>query len=440
MLVFVFAISIAILILLIAKCKLHAFLALLVTGIVYGIAAGLSLEETSTAIVEGFGSTMESIGIVIVCGVIIGEVLEVTGGAQRIADAILKVVGIKRATYAASITGAFVSIPVFCDSGFVILNPVIRGISRRGKIPFATLAVALMAGLLCTHSFVPPTPGPVAAASILGADMGKVMLYGIIVSIPIVVVSSIWANSKFVKGRYPEIADSSVADIQKESEFQEVVKHAPSTFLSFMPIVVPILLIVLASFFGDAEGNTAEQILAFVGKPYIALLIGTGISFLLPTKINATVTNAWVSNALKGASEILLITAAAGGFGKVLQATPVGNVLTELILQTGFPAILIPYIMATLLTVAMGSTTVSLTTVSGIMAPMLFKLGLSPEIVVMATAAGSYTFCQANSSYFWCVSKLCNYDLKQGYHLITLTSVIMGVTGIIAVCILNMFV
>lgn len=161
---------------------------------------------------------------------------------------------------------------------------------------------------------------------------------------------------------------------------------------------------------------------------------------MLPTKINATVTNAWVSNALKGASEILLITAAAGGFGKVLQATPVGNVLTELILQTGFPAILIPYIMATLLTVAMGSTTVSLTTVSGIMAPMLFKLGLSPEIVVMATAAGSYTFCQANSSYFWCVSKLCNYDLKQGYHLITLTSVIMGVTGIIAVCILNMFV
>ena len=183
-----------------------------------------------------------------------------------------------------------------------------------------------------------------------------------------------------------------------------------------------------------------EQIISFLGKPYIALLIGTGLSFLLPTKINATVTNTWISRALQGAAEILLITAAAGGFGKVLQITPIGTLLTDLILKSGLPTILIPYIMSTLLTIAMGSTTVSMTTVSGIMAPMLVSLGLSPEIVVLAVAAGSFTFCQANSSYFWCVSKLCGYDLKKGYWLVTLTSVIMGGTGIITTCILSLFV
>lgn len=440
MLILLFFVSIALLIFLIAKCKLHAFLSLLLVGLFYGILAGAPLGEVSDAIASGFGGTMQSIGIVIACGIIIGQVLEVTGGAQKISDAILKLIGTKHSTYAVSLTGAFVSIPVFCDSGFVILNPVIKGISRRAKTSYAMLAVALMAGLLTTHAFVPPTPGPVAAASLLGADLGKVLIYGIIVSIPIVIVSSVWANSRFVRGKYPETAPEVASDLENEAEFKDVVAHAPSTFRSFLPIIVPILLIVVASFFGSVEGNTVEQVISFLGKPYIALLIGTGLSFLLPTKVNATVTNTWISRALQGAAEILLITAAAGGFGKVLQITPIGTLLTDLILKSGLPTILIPYIMSTLLTIAMGSTTVSMTTVSGIMAPMLVSLGLSPEIVVLAVAAGSFTFCQANSSYFWCVSKLCGYDLKKGYWLVTLTSVIMGVTGIVATCILSLFI
>lgn len=440
MLIVLFFVTIALLIFLIAKCKIHAFLSLLIAGLFYGILSGCSLSEVSDAVAAGFGGTMQSIGIVIACGVIIGQFLEVTGGAQKISDAILKLIGEKHATAAAAITGAFVSIPVFCDSGFVILNPVIKGISRRAKLSYAALAVSLMAGLLTTHAFVPPTPGPVAAASLVGADLGKVLLYGIIVSVPIVIVSIIWANSRFVRGKYPEIAENDAKDLENESEFKEVVAHAPSTFVSFLPIIVPIILIVLASFWGDAESTGIKSVIAFLGKPYIALLIGTAFSFLLPTKLSATVTNTWVSHGLQGAAEILLITAAAGSFGKVLQITPIGTLLTELILESGLPAVLIPYIMSTLLTVAMGSTTVSMTTVSSIMAPMLGTLGLAPEIVVMGVAAGGFTFCQANSSYFWCVSKLCGYDLKKGYWLVTLTSVIMGLTGIIATCILNFFI
>ncbi|MCD8075498.1 MAG: GntP family permease [Lachnospiraceae bacterium] len=440
LLVLLFFVSIALLIFLIAKCKLHAFLSLLTTAVFFGVLSGTSLPEVATAIASGFGSTMQSIGIVIACGIIIGQFLELTGGAQRISDAILKIIGIKHSTYAVSLTGALVSIPVFCDSGFVILNPVIKGISRRGKIAYSTLCVALMAGLLTTHSFIPPTPGPVAAAALLDADLGKVMLYGIIVAIPIVIVASIWANSRFVRGKYPEIAEENVVDEKHEEEFKTVVEHAPSTFRSFLPIVIPIILIVCNSFFGDEEGSSVQQIIYFLGQPYIALMFGAGLCFLLPTKINETVTNTWISTALQGAAEIILITAAAGSFGKVLQLTSIGTTLTDLISASGLPPILVPYIMSTFLTIAMGSTTVSMTTTSGIMAPLLATLGLSPEIVVMAVAAGGFTFCQANSSYFWCVSKLCGYDLKKGYWLITLTSVIMGVTGIIATCILNIFV
>lgn len=439
MLLFWFIVSIVLLIVMISKLKIHAFISLLTIALFFGICAGIPMSELPTLIAEGFGGTMTSIGIVIVCGVVIGTFLEYTGGAQKIADAILKLIGIKRATYATTITGAFVSIPVFCDSGFVILNPIIKGLSRRGGIPYASLVVALMAGLLCTHSFVPPTPGPVAAAGLYGAEIGQVMFFGLIVSIPVVIVCSIWANSRFVKGAFPEIAPVSEMDVQQEKEFEKVVEHAPSTLKSFIPSLLPILTIILKSFFGDADGNIIQRILDFIGTPWVALLLGTGICFLLPTKLNETVTNEWVAKSLEGAAEIMCITAAAGGFAKVLQATTIGDILTGLVLNAGLPAVFVPYLMAALINLAQGSATVALTTVGGILAPMLPALGLHPVIATLATAAGSLSFCHTNSSYFWCVTKLGNLKLNQSYRLITLTSVMMGATAMVAICILNMF-
>lgn len=434
-----FVISIALLILMISKLKVHAFLTLLIISLFFGVCAGIPIHELPTLIASGFGNTMTSIGIVIVCGVVIGTFLEYTGGAQKIADAILKLIGIKRATYATSITGAFVSIPVFCDSGFVILNPIIKGLSRRGRISYASLVVALMAGLLCTHSFIPPTPGPVAAAGLYGAEIGQVMFYGLIVSIPVVIVCSIWANSRFVKGAFPEVAAENELDAEQEKEFQKVVEHAPSTFMSFIPVALPIVIIILKSFFGNAEGNMLQRILDVVGTPWVALLIGTAICFLLPTKLNETVTNEWVAKSLSGAAEIMCITAAAGGFAAVLQATTIGDTLANLVLDAGLPAVFVPYLMAALINLAQGSATVALTTVGGILAPMLPALGLNPIVATLATAAGSLSFCHTNSSYFWCVTKLGNLKLNQSYRLITLTSVMMGLTAMVFICILNLF-
>jgi GntP family gluconate:H+ symporter len=282
-------VSVVILILLITKLHLHAFLSLLIVSLGLGLASGLDLLEVSNLVAQGFGGTMQYIGIVIVCGVVMGEVLEQTGAAQKIANSILSFVGIKRAPLASAITGAVVSIPTFCDSGFVILNPVIKAISKVGKIPYMVLVTALMCGLLTTHTLVPPTPGPIAAAGILGADVGTVMLYGIIISVVVVLGTTIfWSNSKYIKNNYPEIADANTFDEEKEAAFKAKVDNAPNTFLCYLPILLPIVLIVVRSFVlmnSAAPDEGFAKFIQFIGTPYIALLIGCLVSFILPKKL-----------------------------------------------------------------------------------------------------------------------------------------------------------
>lgn len=434
-----FLLAVILLIVMISKLKIHAFLSLLAVALIMGFAGGLSAADVTNAVAMGFGGTMQNIGIVIVCGIVIGEILELTGGAQKIADSILKVIGIKRATTATTLTGAVVSIPVFCDSGFVILNPVIKALSRTGKIPYMSLVIALMGGLLTTHSFIPPTPGPIAAAGVLGADIGKVMLYGLIAAVPVVIAISLWANSRFIRNRYPEIAEAD-QDVSKVQEFEEVVKKAPSTFLSYLPILIPIVLIVVASFSKQSinQQTAVAAIINFLGTPFVALMIGTGFAFLLPTKLNSLVTETWVSTALSKSAEILLITGAAGSFGKVLQSTNIGNILAGGISGIGLPAILVPFIIAALVLIAQGSATVALLTTSALIAPMISTMGISPEMAVIAIAAGSFTGVQSNGSYFWCVSKMAGFDIKKSYVAVTLTTLIMGAAALGTVLLMSL--
>ncbi len=440
--VILLVVSVALLIVMISKLKIHAFLSLLIVSLLLGIAAGLPLADVATTVAAGFGGTMQNIGIVIICGVIIGEVLDKTGGAQKIADSILRLVGIKRAPLAVALTGGVVSIPTFCDSGFVILNPVIRALSRVGKIPYMTLVSALMAGLLTTHSLVPPTPGPIAAAGILGADVGKVMLYGIIISIPVILVSILWANSKFLRSKYPDIAPEEEEADRLNEQFKETVKNAPSTFMSYLPIVLPIILIVVRSFFtmyGDAETGLYKFI-NFIGTPYVALLLGALVSFLLPSKINGLVTDTWITSAIKSSAEIVLITGIAGSFGKILQTTGVGDILAQFIAGSGLPSVLLPFIISAIVLIAQGSATVALTTTAAIVLPLLPALGISPELAVIAIAGGSFCGVFPQGSYFWCVTKLSGFDIKKGYVAVTATSFVMGITAFVSIWIMSLIV
>ncbi len=440
--VILLVLSIVLLMVMISKLHIHAFLSLLIVSLLLGVASGLPLADVATHVAAGFGGTMQSIGIVIVCGVVIGQILEKTGGAQKIADSVIKMVGKKHVTLATALTGGVVSIPTFCDSGFVILNPVIKALSLNGNIPYMCLVTALMCGLLTTHSLVPPTPGPVAAAGILGADVGKVMIYGLIVSIPVILVTLLWCNSKFIRNRFPELAPVDDADMKQDEAFREVVAHAPSTFLSYLPIVVPIILIVVRSFVNQyANGELGiVKFIGFIGTPYIALLIGALISFLLPTKITKEVTDSWITDALRSSCEILLITGIAGSYGRILQNIGVGDTLAGVISGTGLPSVLLPFMISAIVLIAQGSATVALTTTAGIILPLLPALNISPELAVIAIAGGSFCGVLPMGSYFWCVSKLAGYDIKKGYVAVTATTFIMGAVALVSILLLSIFV
>ncbi|MCL1992901.1 MAG: GntP family permease [Spirochaetes bacterium] len=443
--VFLLVSSVVLLLVLISKVKLHAFLSLLTVSLVLGVASGLPLGYLAMNVAAGFGAIMQHIGIVIVCGVIIGQILEETGAAQKIGASILKLVGAKRATLATAATGSVVSIPVFCDAGFVILNPVIKTLSKAGKIPYMCLVSALMAGLLLTHSLMPPTPGPIAAAGILGADVGIVMLYGLIISIPVLIGIYFWCNSNFLRRRYPEIAETdevSEADVQK---FNERAAKAPSTAMSYFPIVLPIVLIMIRSFamlYATAGQREALWFGAidFVGTPYIALLIGVFSAFLLPAKMSKEVSESWVSKAMKGSAEIILITGIAGSFGRVLQITGVGNVMAEGFLLLNLPSVVLPFAISSIVLIAQGSATVALTTTAAIILPLLPSLGISPELAVIAIAGGSFTGVFPQGSYFWVVTNLAGYDIKKGYVAVTATTFVMGAIAFAAILVLSLFV
>jgi len=442
--VILLVVSVVLLLILISKVKLHAFLSLLVVSLLLGIFAGLPLDEIVNHVAVGFGSIMQNVGIVIICGVIIGQVLEETGGAQKIASTILRWVGIKRATLATAVTGGVVSIPIFCDSGYVILSPVIKALSKAGNIPYMCLVTALMAGLLTTHCLMPPTPGPLAASGILGADIGLVMLYGFIISIPVILGTYFWCNSKYLRKRFPELSVSDVTVEADNLKFKEKVDRAPSTFMSFLPIILPVTLIVIRSFVVFGAKTYADTlwygIINFVGTPYVALLIGALTAFLLPAKITEEVTDSWVTKAIKNSADILLITGIAGCFGRILQAMGVGEIMADAIAGLHLPTVLLPFLISSIVLIAQGSATVAMTTTAAIIFPFLGSLQISPELAVIAIAGGSFTGVFPQGSYFWCVTKLAGFDIKKGYVAVTATSFVMGAFALTAILIMSFFV
>lgn len=288
MIIFLLLVSVAFIILFTVKWKIHPFLALLVAALFYALAANMPFEMILTSIEEGFGGTLGKIGLVILLGVIIGAFLENSGGAYKMAEVVLKIIGRKRIHAAMAIIGYIVSIPVFSDSGFIILNPLNKSLSKKAGLSIAGTSVALALGLLLTHVMVPPTPGPIAAAAILEADIGLVMLIGISVSALSLIIAIIYSK---------RIAGKTYIDPNPElSEEQITAKmiEAPSAFKSFLPILIPILLIVgksLSTFLlDDTYADTSWfKFIGFIGSPIIALIIGVLLSFLLPKKIRRSV-------------------------------------------------------------------------------------------------------------------------------------------------------
>lgn len=422
-----------------AKLRLHAFLVLLLAAYAVGLVAGLPAADVIGAITSGFGGTLSSIGIVIAAGTIIGFILERNGGARVMAETVLKVLGEARSALAMAVTGAVVSIPVFCDSGFVILSPLNRSLAARSGKSMALYAVALSMGLYVTHVFVPPTPGPIAAAGTLNADLGMVILLGLVVTIPVVAVTYWYAT---YMGKRIQIDPPTAVEGEAVAE----PEHRPSVAASFAPIVVPVILIALksvADYPTHPLGTGAvAAFFSFMGNPVTALLLGVFLAFWATGRWDETVIRDWVDTGLRSAGNIILITGAGGALGKVLQTTPIADYLGSS-LATFSLGIFLPFVIAAALKTAQGSSTVAIITTAAIVSPMLpamgFASGLGPALVVLAIGAGAMTVSHANDSYFWVVSQFSGMNVAQAYKLQTVASGIAGVVGIISVWILSLF-
>jgi GntP family gluconate:H+ symporter len=431
MVVIYLLLSVVLIILLTAKLKVHPFIALFLVALFYGLFAGMPLNEIINSINQGFGDTLGKIGLLIVLGVIIGSFLENSGGAYAMAEKVLKIIGKKRVPAAMGIIGYFVSIPVFADSGFILLSPLNKSLSKKAKISLAGSAVALGLGLTATHTLVPPTPGPIAASGILNADLGLVLIWGLLISALALIVGVLFAT-KYVSRTYidpnPEIS---------EDEINERLKEAPGALKSSIPIIVPILLIILRSLinaFGDNIDGAIVEFISFIGEPVIALLIGMFLALLLPKKLNTDMLSAsgWVGRSLTGAASIILITGAGGIFGKVLQNSGIAEVIGDTLADVNL-SIWLPFLLAAAIKTAQGSSTVALITTASIMMPMMNTLGFVSEMekamVVIAIGAGSAVFAHANDSFFWVVTQLSGMDVKSGYRLFSLGTFVLGTSA-----------
>ncbi len=430
-------IAVAVIIILTGKYKVNAFLVLIGVAFAYGFAIGIPALDVIKHVKNGFGGTLTKIGIVIVAGTIMGTILERTGAALAMTEAILRLVGKKRAAFAMSAAGYVVSIPVFCDSGYVILNPLNKALAKETGTSMAVMAVALATGLYATHVMVPPTPGPLAAAAALGADLGKVILFGLIAAIPAALAGLFWALKVAKKYEIEPDVKETYSDI--------VAKYGklPNTFLSFLPIVLPLLLIFMksvAEYPSKPFGTGAfPQLCSFAGDPVVALIVGLLVSLFLVRKgeLSAAV-NGWMSEGIRDAAMILVITAAGGSFGEILGKSPIADFIKTNMSGMNL-GIFLPFIIAAALKTAQGSSTVAIVTTAGILAPMLGTLGLDPALTALAIGAGSMVVSHANDSYFWVVSQFSGMPVSTAYKVYTSATAVEGLVAVIAIWVMGLF-
>ena len=421
-----------------AKYKIHPFLTLLIASLGMGVISGLDVNFVIKTVTEGFGNTLKSIGIIIACGSIIGTFLEKTGAAKSIASKILQITGSKNSALAMNLTGSIVSIPVFCDSGFVILSTLNNAINKKTGISLSVLGTSLAAGLYATHVFVPPTPGPLAAASIIGADVGLVLIFGLLIAIPVSVVGWFWASYYCSRFSINQNINNETLSEQKNDD--------TNLTISIFTIIIPIALITLKSIVNhpaiELENLFINNIISFCGHPIIAMLFGVFIAMISATGFSLEQNFDWVSNSLKSAGGIILITGAGGAFGNILRATSLGDTISQSLL--GFEiGLLLPFIIAAFLKTAQGSSTVSIITTSAMVLPLLDSLGLSSEmgkvLTVLSIGAGAMTVSHLNDSYFWIVSQFSNMNTKTALHCHTASTLLQGLTSIILIKILSVF-
>lgn len=440
------AIGIIALIFLILKTKVHVFLALIVASAITGIVGGMPANMVIDAITKGFGGTLGSIGIIIGFGVMMGEIFEISGAAEKMAQVFIKKFGKGKEEYALATTGFLVSIPIFCDSGFVVLSPLAKAISRQTKKSIVTLGVALASGLVITHSLIPPTPGPLAVAGIFDVNVGSLILWGLVLAIPMTIGAITYAKyiGKKIYQLPSEDGNSWERPAYQEPSYDmvdaSVERELPSSWMAFAPIMIPIVLI-LANTVSTAlkyEG-VLKPAIDFLGAPIIAVGLGLIFSiYALTGNFTREETINYMERGIKSAGVILLVTGGGGALGMVLRESGTGDYIAELISKTALPPILLPFVIASIIRLIQGSGTVAMITAASITAPIIANLNVNPVLAALAACIGSLVFSYFNDSFFWVVNRLMGItDAKEQMKVWSVTTTIAWAIGLVELLILS---
>ena len=427
----VFAIAIVLMIFLISKCKVNAAIGILIAALVLAIALKTPWQDIEGTINGGFSGTIKSVAIVIFLGCTMGTVLEKTGAAVRITKWAIDLFGDKNIIWAIALSSAILGIPIWADTVVILLIPIVSMLAVKSKKSMMNFGTVLYSGALVTASLVPPTPGPVSAEALLNVPLGQAILWGVVVAVPSVIAAVFYCKTL----KTPVAPKEEFLKAAEESEGQPL----PSLSRSMLPIVLPLVLILLNTGASVIVPETGiANFLAFIGSPLAALFSGCIASLLLCGKEWKTkkVLNDWVNEGITAAAMPIIVTGMGGALAVFVKNAGVADKIGEIVMQSPFPPILIPIIIAALIHVVTGSNALGVMTAAALVEPMLTTLGISPVAAFLACGTGALMFKHANSSGFWVTVSMSNMDVNQGIRAVGGASTVAGLTGAIVTCIL----
>lgn len=440
--------GVALLLFLVIRTKLQAFIALLVVSYVIGLLSGMSPEKVLQAVSDGMGGTVAEIAVIIGVGAMFGEILKVSGGAERLAMTLMDKFGEKRVNWALMLTGFIISIPVFLDVAFVILVPILYSLAQKTKKSLLFFAIPLLAGLAVTHSFVPPTPGPIAVASLLNANLGWVILFGLIAGVPAAIIAGPVFGTYISKKIHVEVPKEMFKNMVEDARGKEYDKDLPSFKMIASLILLPLFLILLNTFTSASlpEGSTLRSALTFVGNPGVALTITALLTFyLLGTRrgYSKEEIQEIATKSLEPAGIIILITGAGGVFGQVLVETGIGDIIADMMANMNIPILVFAFLVASAVRIAQGSATVAMVTAASLITPVIDTLGLEGPILallVITVASGATIASHVNDSGFWLVNRFLGMSEKDTLKSWTVMETIIALVGFGMSLIVSMFI
>ena len=426
---------VALLFLLITRFNWHVFIALLIPIVLFALIPGIDRQAFIDAFEQGFGRTIQGIAVVIVLGSILAEALKRTGGIERITVSMIRWVGQSRMPLALTLSGFVIGLAIFSDVGYLILNPLVHSAAINSGLNMSVMATGLVGAMQLTHAMVPPTPGPLAAVALVEADIGRVIVYGGLITL----IASLagWVYARIVGPHLnsppsSEFVGQSFIEQGRESEL-------PTTWRAYAPILIPLSLIAGQSVttLTLPADHIVNKAMLYLGWPVVALSIGILLAYRNTTAAQATErTGQWIEDALRMSAMIVMVTGLGGALSQILRETPAVDAIADAVASTGLPAIFLPFVLGVVGNMVTGSTTVGVITAASVAAPMMDTLGLSPEATMLAGASGSMIIKYVNSSYFWVCTSLSRMPLKSALISYGGVTLVNGVTAMAVVYVL----